>query len=341
MEAAEKFALGDVRLAEYPGLAAIPRIELLRGFLTAPLDALRQMGCDPMRSIRFAACAAFLKEINADPETIFWEPHTNPLDVAGGLIRRRWPNARLIAFPHNVESLVPKTDPLRNAPSLRLRRFRRELAALQSADLVVGISWFDTQILTLFGLPSLRFPYIPVAARLREFDILRSYRCHSSKSFFLILGSAQNVPTRVGMQTQFKMIDTIQTVAPEIEIVMAGRCLPIPPDRIRSRIRIVENPSDQALTELLLHARALWVHQEMTTGALIRVADALSGGLPVLGNQNALHDYATCPGTFIYEDTLDSFRDQISAVMSDEEIIPRLLPDPGLLDRALRIDCAA
>ena len=331
---AKHLAGSQTLVAEYPGLSSITISNWLLGLLRHPLSTAPVAWRDPQAGLRLAAYAGFLNSIEADPETIFWEPHTSPMDVAGYLIRKRWPRAQIIAFPQNVEALVPKGN-VEDFPNARVSRFRKEVQALGAADIVAGISNIDTQIFSLFGLPAVRFPYIPELDRQQLNDDLRKRRESSKKNILLILGSAQNPPTRMGMETQFRMIDTAQRLAPKLKIVLAGRNLPTPPSETRKALRVVDSPTDAHLSDLFLHARALWVHQALTTGSLVRVADALSAGLPVIGNLVALQEYSDCPGTFPYDETPDAFAEAMVKLLGDNLTTPRLLPDPGLLERAL------
>jgi glycosyltransferase involved in cell wall biosynthesis len=337
LSAAEGFAPGRVRHAVYQGFNAR---DALRGLTLAPGRAVVEATRDVGRGARLAAYAAFLARINEEPELVFWEPHTNPLDAAGPLIRRRWPKARLIAFPHNVEALVPKPAAALNTPRARVARIRRELSSLQAADTVAGISTIDTDVFSLFGLPSVWFPYRPVAAEQGRFGTLRARRQGSEKPLLLILGSASNTPTRLGMEAQFALFETVRRVAPHLQVVMAGRRLPPVPGAIADGIRVFERPSDAALDSLMVEARALWVHQAQTTGALIRVADALFGGIPVLGNRVALQEYRDCPGGYCYGDTPDAFATALVRMLDDGATQPGLSPDPGHLASALGLDWA-
>ncbi|WP_457936084.1 hypothetical protein [Mesorhizobium sp. 10J20-29] len=340
LEAAERIAGGGVKRLAFPGLRHLPGVgaaAAVSGLFSAPRSILGAWQFGITAPARLAMLATFLERSgpSCDPDLVFWEPHTLPLAFAGQLLRRLWPRARLIAFPHNIESVVPRTSSTENTPRQKCARFQTELTTLRKADLVAGISRLDTQIMSVFGLNAIYFPYRPTLTRMDWLEQIRMRRRPGPRRIFLILGSAQNLPTRLGMEAQLRMVDLVRQIAPELEIVLAGRKVSALYKVSDEKVRVVESPSDDVLADLIVESRALWVQQAPTTGALIRVAEALCAGLPVIGNSFAMGEYLSSIGAFTHDETPAGFTSALLSLLAAPQSLTSLQPAPSDLETFL------
>ncbi|MGQ7848788.1 hypothetical protein ACUNV4_30120 [Granulosicoccus sp. 3-233] len=299
----------DTQVLEYPGAKHIKfNLCSMFGIAIKSFKYLREFRFGLLSPLKLAILEDYIgkMKIIRRPNVIFWEPHTDPLSYAGIVLRRLWPEAMLIAFPHNVESLVPRIQKYTTVEILS--SFNLEVAALSHANVVAGISQFDTHMYDSFGLASIYYPFSPTTARKKYLESIKARRKNSGKSHVIILGSAQNTPTYMGMLEQFKIIREYQL---DIQFVLAGRKLPGEEKYNDLSIFSYNNPTDEELAELLVGAMCIWVHQAKTTGSLTRVSEALIMGLPVLGNIDAVRDFANSAGVCVYDDSLSDFKDEL------------------------------
>ena len=212
---------------------------------------------------------------------------------------------RVIALPHNLESLVsekvfadPRYDPL---PDLGA-----EVARLALAHHVFTISREERWLLEARGLDPSYLPFYPFGALARECRILRARRESSSSPDgridgpLLVLGSAFNPATARGMHWQ---LDQLRTAGiPQPDIVVAGPCTETELVRHASaKVRILGRISRADLLDLLGTCSALLVHTQGGGGALTRIPEALLAGLPVIANANAARDQFGTVGLHVYE----------------------------------------
>ena len=161
-------------------------------------------GCTPSPAglFRIGAAALALRGIQAS-DIFLWEPSHGAHLVLGRLARRK--GVRVIALIHNIESLVPDQPcPIRASVTNWLDI---ELALLANAEVIFCLSSWDLWLLRLCGLPARLLPYYP--ARSRQEALLPSAPLRLTgpvDSSIVVLGSAHNPPTRLGMIEQLRII---------------------------------------------------------------------------------------------------------------------------------------
>ncbi len=207
---------------------------------------------------------------------------------------------KVIAFPHNTESLVPNTKPYLFRIS-RLQAFDREMEVLRRCDEVYAISHEETWLLSLWGVNARCYLYQPVGEIKAQMTSLRTQRAQmGGKSFFLLLGTAINQPTRVGMQhiIDFWIREKVQT---PLHIGGYGTdSLHIPAGQ--TNLVFLGEMQEQQLVEEQIYARALLVYQPPTTGALTRISEAIEAGIPVIANYAAARSFHRSHGVAVYQD---------------------------------------
>lgn len=248
---------------------------------------LRRMGFSWRGVMDAAAQYAGFAALSAERYACVAIEATNCLAAAAWA---RTEGRRVLAFPHNVESLV---DPLVGSPADPRRLGRRlpdEICALRLMDEVHAITPEDAWFFAQFGIAASVFPYRcagPVAIPADG----------SPRHRILVAGSATNPPTAEGLRVVFReappIPGLIYTVIgagtgtlcawgerPDFEVLG-----PVPPARLQ---------------ELLAETRFALCYQTYGTGMLTRVDDLLAAGIPVWCNRHAARGYGPRPGLHIF-----------------------------------------
>lgn len=226
---------------------------------------------------------------NPNVRVTLWERTQQPLlpclAAAKGL--------KVIAIPHNLESLVPdRVDRLtgKGLPqSLNL-----EIEYLRRMTSVFVISREEQWLLEAFGVKAQYLPYFPPAVQLQWLLNVRKVRESTARSSrFLLLGSITNTPTRQGVTELLRYIQSQPAMA-NIGLDVVGNGTESLESEIRTAgIRLHGKLSDNTLSGLLSTASAALVFQRFGAGALTRIPEMLIAGVPVIcnavGGRSMLH----------------------------------------------------
>ena len=295
------------------GRTKVRRPPLVRSFLEG-VRAWRQLGfrCRRLLTTAPAGNWRFLKECSlawqgATEELgglppgsrILWENTWNPL-VAFAAARL---GHHVVAAPHNLEMLVASQHSAFYACG-RVPPFQAEIRALARASRVFTISREEEWLLSLFGVAATYLPYIPVG-EVRECLLdVRRHRPALTGGPFLVFGTARNPPTRQGMERLAALLAQLDLPA-DIRFVVAGhgtgelaQSFPAPRFSVRGSLGEAE------LHDLLASARALIVHQDQGTGALTRIPEMLTAGVPVIASAIAARSAYDLAGVYTYCDRL-------------------------------------
>ena len=198
---------------------------------------------------------------------------------------------RVIGLPHNVESLVVNGS----AGALA-----SEVDNLKLCDAVFAISKEETWLLRLLGVRADYFPYYPVkenASFLLSVRKKREGKHTGHNKRFLLLGSATNYPTRIGMQS---LLDYFGKVSLSFQLYVAGygtESLLIPNT---ANIIFQGAISNDILFSDLCEIDAILVYQPPTSGALTRIIEMLVAGIPVFVNFDGARNYFNMDGVIVY-----------------------------------------
>lgn len=223
---------------------------------------------------------------------------------------------RVIAVPHNLEGLVPgcASGALgERAP----KPFLREVEILKQCDSVFCISQEETWLLRLFGVNSHYLPYYPAGEAEHKMLEIRKKRSEVEQTNSLLLvGSALNSPTRMGMQ---QIIDWWKDNAPTGWTLRVGgyqsdKKLVVP--QCDCIVMLGELAQEQ-LDEELLHCAAQLIFQPATTGVLTRIVESQIAGIPVIANNVSARSHYEARGVY----TFDSL-DELASVLSHGVEIP-------------------
>ena len=234
-------------------------------------------------------------------KVLLWE--TTYDDLLPDLARRA--GYRVIALPHNLESLVSERvfadatyDPLPDLAA-EVRRLRR-------ADRVFTISREERWLLETRGLEPAYLPFFPTATLAAECARIRVLRERFAgpdgrlPGPLLLLGSAFNPATARGMKHQLEWLRVIGPAAPEV-VVVGPKSDEVLAEFVAPRVRILGGVSRERLVTLLETCSALLIHTHGGGGAVTRIPEALLSGLPVIANSNAARDQHGTRGVYSYE----------------------------------------
>jgi hypothetical protein len=245
-----------------------------------------------------------LPALQSDAKVFLWEC-TRSDNFFVPLLAKKY-GKKIIAMPHNIESLVPEqvsTISLKKAP----RWFREEIRYLSFCDLVFCISREETLFLKLFGMRSQYLPYFPTKAIESFFtDVREKRKIRSNVNYkfekLLMLGSANNQPTRKGMIDRIKFFSSNHPC--DVKLTIAGFCTDTLSEdvKIPSNIHLAGTLTSEQFEKELLEADTVLIHQTATTGALTRISEMLIAGIPVLLNSESARNYYNFGGLYIYDD---------------------------------------
>lgn len=214
-----------------------------------------------------------------DQDVIFSWENTNDRDM---LYLMKAAGHKVIGLPHNLESLVS---------SHSVHALESEVENLRDCDEVFTIAKEEAWLLRLLGLNAHYFPYFPpreVVEKCEQIHTQRAERGNKLEKHFLLLGSASNGPTKVGMQD---LVDYMGEQKLPFHVSVAG----FETEKLKrvenSNIEFRGTLSNEDLEALLLEVDALLIYQPPTTGSLTRIPEMLIAGIPVFVNFDAARDY--------------------------------------------------
>ena len=234
-----------------------------------------------------------------------WE-NTGPANYSHPYLMKET-GAKVIAFPHNLESLVPGQRDVQTG-KMSPDWLADEIERLKFCDKVFAISEEESWLLRQHGINASYFPYYPTKAAeayLLNIREKRERRTPNERRKYLLLGSATNPPTRDGMQ---KLIDEAAGRDIDFDICVAGyqtESLTIPSSE---NVNFLGTLSNEELNEWLTIADAMLIYQPPTSGALTRIAEMLVSGVPVFANFDAARSYHRTADVVEYRDFDDLFR---------------------------------
>ena len=232
----------------------------------------------------------------------------------------------LLAVCHNLESLIIGNKAGHSVWPL----LQSEIRLLRKCSLVVTISREEQVLLANLGINAFFLPYDPVEPVRRRMLAVRKKRKTTPKRGLLLLGNAGNPPTRQGM----KKLSAWWRRQPETlrrnTLIIAG----LNTDRAfkdkeqEDGIEIRGELTDVELDRLLTHIRGALCYQETGGGALTKINEFLTAGIPVLANFHAARSYHSLPGLIEFND-LNHLSEILSGPWTDRKQ-PEPPPKPDL-----------
>lgn len=202
---------------------------------------------------------------------------------------------KMIAVPHNLESLC--CDGLDcQSRKKRLLWLREDIHRLGLCDTVFCISKEETWLLQVHGVDAHYLPYYPPKEAedyLLNIRKKRQARIPNIRHKFLVLGSANNTPTRQGIEELLGYLSSYEDLPFEIHV--AGYKTEWLEKKLHPKIVYHGTLSKQDLESLLVEVDALIIYQTASSGALTRIIEHLVAGIPVIASFAAARDYHQVP----------------------------------------------
>ncbi|MCM1034559.1 MAG: glycosyltransferase family 4 protein [Paludibacter sp.] len=228
-----------------------------------------------------------------DFDEFHWESVREEWYILCVLARRH--GKKVIAYPHNLESLVTNHRSVFRWDNHNA--FRHELNIYRQCARVSVISFEESWLLALYGVSAVCFPYhLPQVVENSCLHIAEQ-RKSADKNFYLLLGTAINPPTRMGME---EILCAWQSS--NLPLVVAGYGTETLTDYACEHIRVLGTVDNDMLAQLQTHAIALVIYQPATTGALTRIEEAIVAQLPVYTNPMGMRHYQGNPSVTCYQD---------------------------------------
>lgn len=295
------------------------------------LECLRLAGRVPRRLRTVKGYSMLLKRIGAlarnrhikavITEGAYWDPI--PIIASGKL--------PFLAIPQNIESFV-----LGQSPALGtdlFEDFASEGQILGRAVHCFCICEEDAAIVEAFCRNVSILSYYPPKKQLEFLLRVREMRQGSAEKtrHTLVLGSATNPPTQLGM---IRLLEHIRDYGNYgRKIILAGFGTESLSTWSSPSVEIVGAVSSAKLEQLLIGAGCLLVEHSATTGSLTRIVDSLVAGIPVVANRFAIRGHAFRSGIDCYK----SLAEGLSLAASDSLPFPSL-PERPTLQEAEFID---
>lgn len=301
----------------------IPRVLLC---LKSNLEFFRVTGLLD-EAYRFYRMSNFLKSVESDfilADTVVWECNLPGFFYLPYLLKTRY-HKRVIACPHNLESIVPfqKFDWYGQK---KISRFVQELETLKLCDKVFTISEEEQWMLTLFDVNVEGLPYFPLGKSHDELLNIREYRmANHSQNFFLIVGSATNPPTREGMRTLLSMIRDFNTEKQSLQYFkVAGFGTEMFREEFNSNeIDILGAVDSAVLNGLMKACKGIVINQGYSTGALTKIPEALVAGIPIVSDAGSARSYRRSPGLYVFNS-----KSELSELLLNQFGIPPMPDKP-------------
>lgn len=270
------------------------------------------------RAFRFISYnyALNLKEFFNRPEnTLLIEGTIEEFQVMFTLAKRY--DKEVIAFPHNLESLVPKTKYVIGKGE-KFAAFSNEIQCLQFCKAVYCIAEEETWLLRLWGINAHYLPYYPPKETQTYLLSIRKDREQqpSSHKCILMAGSALNGPTAQGMQQLMNYWHHIDGYELRVAGYGTSENLSCPE---QENVVLLGTLTDEQMREEMVRCNALLIMQPPTTGALTRIQEALMAGMPVIANDNAVRSYRRTQGVYEYRKL-----DDLSSILQTPLCVPTI-----------------
>jgi glycosyltransferase involved in cell wall biosynthesis len=224
---------------------------------------------------------------------------------------------KVIGVPHNIESLVQEQTYVftnQKCPDW----FFQEIKHLKLADKIFCISREDQWLLNLHGINADFLPYLPPIELRNRLRYIREKRKSLSPKKYLLLGSFGNKPTKKGVIELIKFINE-NAILNRVNFDIVGYKSNLLKNYAVKNINIHGSVGQDQLEKFLLETRAAIIFQEVSTGALTRIAEFLVCGIPVIANFKAARSYFNIKGIYVFEDL-----NQLPKLIEKEFDIPKV-----------------
>lgn len=235
---------------------------------------------------------------------------------------------KIVAVPHNLESLVPNSLDVFTKESLP-NSLRNEIKFIAQSDAIFCISREEQWLLKLFGVDADFLPYYPPQSLLSNLLEIRKLRnSHTSKHRLLILGTCFNPPTKIGIIEQIQWLSRIKSRL-NFEVDIAGYGTETLAEHCQQyNFNLIGSVEPEKLNYLLSNAKAILVHQQAGAGVLTRIPEMLIAGIPVIANANACRSAFGYSGVYCYDS-----KEELESLIEQDLDIPPVIPRPEAAEK--------
>ena len=233
---------------------------------------------------------------------LFWESTRQNYHYAPFIYKQL--GCKLIAFPHNLESLVPGQNSALSNRSSPLW-LDEELEQLRLCDHVFTISEEEQWFLSLNKIKSTYYPYFPTKILTEKLLSIRKLREDNvTNNFYLMFGSFFYEPIGRGLLGILKVLNETHI---NIKITGFGS------DAIFNGIDYVLNKNIETLgettpselNELLASCKGVIINQALSSGALTKLKELQIAGVPVILNEGSTRSFKNEHGFYVYHDSIE------------------------------------
>lgn len=253
----------------------------------------------------------YLIEQNKDYDisAIIWENTIPKLWYMSHVVKNI--EVKIIAFPHNLESFVPNQLSHRRATLTSPYWLDEEVSYLKECDHIVCISREERWLLSVLiaGDKVSYLPYFPSKPMMDKLASIKAKRIKlGTKNSVVMLGSASNIPTQIGL-TRIKNMLLKQPFSEYSYEFVGYKMWKINQDQseLPNHIKISSDVSNEYLENVLVNAKCVVVYQVPTSGALTRLKEMQLAGIPVIVNSDGARSYFNEPGIIVIEDLSELF----------------------------------
>jgi hypothetical protein len=234
---------------------------------------------------------------------------------------------RVIAVPAGLDPVMSQEGHPFTRERLP-RSLESEIRGLGEADAVFTISREEQWLLRLWKVDAEYLPYYPAPIVRERLLAVRAARERSSRTLFLILGTAHNPPTMTGMREQLSLVVPLAK-RHGLRFEVAGFGTERLADEFEAEgITVHGGVTAERLDELLVASIAVVAHQRAAAGALTRIPELLVAGVPVIGSGIACRSAERMPGVSCYDSS-----EELESLLLQAPEDPPVPPVPELAER--------
>jgi hypothetical protein len=240
-----------------------------------------------------------------EAEAIVWENTFPDFAYLPYAIKKQF-NKKVIACPHNLESLIPHQKQ-RWSGNSKFDYLEEEIQSFRQCDEIFTISEEDQWLLNLFDIPAHYLPYFPVGELYEALCGIRKYReKHEPNDYFLIVGSIANPPTRAGMSKALRHLSELHRQKCDIPVLVTGFGTEVLAKEFNSDlIKIVGASHENTLREFMKHCKGAIISQGYSTGALTKIPELLVAGIPLVVDEGGSRSFKRFDGIQVFKTKQD------------------------------------
>lgn len=205
----------------------------------------------------------------------------------------------ILGICHNLNSLVKEKRSYFNNLNSPLW-LSQEISILKLCNNIISISQEENWLLNLHDIASYYLPYdVNYSSYLkdsfRKINTDRTKIVNNNENFFLILGTAHNLPTYNGMKELLEWIKDSN-----FKFRVAGFGTEVFKEYQSLNIDILGAISQESLLDSFLKCKAVIINGNWSSGALTKIPELVAAGVPIIANYAAVRSQASFNHIYTY-----------------------------------------